>query len=125
MFKFSFPEFVRFLVNGTKEFADDDYVLRHRGVSYHWENYWAECPVCHNLTRPDYILHLETFSEDLEHLLTDVGLSQHKQLFPHTHTQRGGHSSHLTESFLSQLSSNQLLQLVDKYKLDLELFGYL
>ena len=51
MFKFSFPEFVRFLVNGTKEFADDDYVLRHRGVSYHWENYWAECPVCHNLTR--------------------------------------------------------------------------
>ena len=75
--------------------------------------------------RPDYILHLETFSEDLEHLLTDVGLSQHKHLFPHTHTQRGGHSSNLTESFLSQLSTNQLLQLVDKYRLDLELFGYL
>ena len=54
MFKFSFPEFVRFLVNGTEEFADDDYVLRHRGVSYHWENYWAECPVCDNLTRSVY-----------------------------------------------------------------------
>ena len=79
----------------------------------------------YNNLRPDYILHLETFSEDLEHLLTDVGLSQHKHLFPHTHTQRGGHSSNLTESFLSQLSTNQLLQLVDKYKLDLELFGYL
>ena len=80
----------------------------------------------HNINfRPDYILHLETFSEDLQHLLTDVGLSQHRHLFPHTHTQRGGHSSQLTESFISQLSSNQLLQLVDKYRLDLELFGYL
>ena len=75
--------------------------------------------------RPDYILHLETFSEDLEHLLADVGLSQHLHLFPHTHTQRGGHSSQLAESFLSQLSSNQLVELVDKYRLDLELFGYL
>ena len=51
MFKFSFPEFVRFLVNGTEEFADDDYVLKHKGVSYHWEQYWLECPVCPHLTR--------------------------------------------------------------------------
>ncbi len=28
--KFSFPEFVRFLVNGSKEFADDPYILNHR-----------------------------------------------------------------------------------------------
>ena len=76
-------------------------------------------------SRPDYILHLETFSQDLEHLLADVGLAQHLHLFPHTHTQRGGHSSQLAETFLSQLSSSQLLQLVDKYRLDLELFGYL
>ena len=75
--------------------------------------------------RPDYILHLETFSEDLEQLLGDVGLSQHLPPFPHTHTQRGGHSSTLTEGFLSQLSRSQLVQLVDKYRLDLELFGYL
>ena len=70
MFKFSFPEFVRFLVNGTKEFADDDYVLRHRGVSYHWENYWAECPVCHNLTRsvsPHLNVDLVTTGTPLEH----------------------------------------------------------
>jgi hypothetical protein len=30
MFKFSFPEFVRFLMNGTEEFADDPYVLTHQ-----------------------------------------------------------------------------------------------
>jgi hypothetical protein len=28
--KFSFKEFVRFMVNGTKEFAADPYVLHHR-----------------------------------------------------------------------------------------------
>ena len=75
--------------------------------------------------RPDYIIHMETFSTDLEQVLSDVKLSAHLSLFHHTHTQRGGHSSHLTEAFVSQLSESQLLQLMQKYKLDLELFGYL
>ena len=56
MFKFTFPEFVRFLVNGSSEFADDSYVLKHKGVSYHWDYYWAECPVCHPLTRLVFII---------------------------------------------------------------------
>ena len=51
MFKFSFQEFVRFIVNGTKEFADDPYVLKHKSISYHWDPYHVECPVCHHLTR--------------------------------------------------------------------------
>ena len=91
MFKFSFPEFVRFLVNGTEEFADDQYVLTHQGVSYHWAPYWQECPVCSPLTRPDYIIHMETLDQDLATLLEDTKLSQHLELFPHTHTQEGGH----------------------------------
>ena len=51
MFRFTFREFVRFLVNGTREFADDPYVLSHQGISYHWAPFHAECPVCHSLTR--------------------------------------------------------------------------
>ena len=51
MFKFTFQEFVRFLVNGTQEFADDSYVLKHKSISYHWDPYYQECPVCHPLTR--------------------------------------------------------------------------
>ena len=124
MFKFSFPEFVRFLVNGTHEFADDPYVLTHQGVSYHWASYWQECPVCSSITRPDYIIHMETLSTDLATLLEDTQLSQHMSLFPHTHSQTGGHSSSLSSSFLSQLSGEQLEQLYDKYKLDHQLFGY-
>ena len=124
MFKFSFPEFVRFLVNGTEEFADDPYVLTHQGVSYHWAPYWQECPVCSSITRPDYIIHMETLSKDLATLLEDTQLSQHMDLFPHTHSQTGGHSSSLSSGFLSQLSDQQLSQLYDKYRLDHQLFGY-
>ena len=51
MFKFTFREFVRFLVNGTREFADDPYILQHKGISYHWAPFHTECPVCHSLTR--------------------------------------------------------------------------
>ena len=90
MFKFSFPEFVRFLMNGTEEFADDPYVLTHQGVSYHWAPYWQECPVCSSITRPDYIIHMETLSKDLATVLEDTQLSQHMDLFPHTHSQTGG-----------------------------------
>lgn len=125
MFKFSFPEFVRFLVNGSREFMDDSYVMKNKAVSYHLEEYWAECPVCHSITRPDYIIHMETFTEDLSLLLGEVGLAQHLPLFPHTHSQSGGHSSQLTDSFLAQISESQLLQLINKYRLDLELFGYM
>ena len=51
MFKFTFREFVRFLVNGTREFADDPYILQHKAISYHWAPFHTECPVCHSLTR--------------------------------------------------------------------------
>ena len=124
MFKFSFPEFVRFLVNGTHEFADDPYVLTHQGVSYHWAPYWQECPVCSSLTRPDYIIHMETLDRDLAILLEETNLSQHMDLFPHTHSQTGGHSSSLTNTFLSKLSDQELSELYKKYSLDHQLFGY-
>ena len=124
MFKFSFQEFVRFLVNGTEEFRDDQYVLNNKGVAYHWDHYHRECPVCHELTQPDFVLHMETLDDDLDQVLKDINLSQHRSLFPHTHQQRGGHSSQLVNTFTSALSQPDLQQLIRKYHLDFELFGY-
>jgi len=124
MFKFTFQEFVRLLVNGTKEFEDDPYVLSHKSISYHWDPYYKECPVCHQLTRPDYILHMETLETDLDNLLDDVRLSQHRHKFPHTHTQIGGPSEKMTRKYLSELGKNELAQLREKYRIDFELFGY-
>ena len=76
------------------------------------------------ISRPDYILHLETLDQDLSRLLTQVKLDQHRNMFPHTHTQVGGSSDQLRSQFVSQLSQHQLGQLVETYSLDFELFGY-
>ena len=88
---------------------------------------WSSLIVGWYLTnpRPDYVLHMETLDDDLTSLLRDVNLLEHKSLFPHTHTQRGGHSSQLADQFLSKLTQQELSQIQDKYKLDFQLFGYL
>ena len=76
------------------------------------------------ISRPDYVLHMETMEEDLSRLLRDINLDQHREEFPHTHTQRGGHSSQLVDQFLAQLNHQELTQLQELYKLDFQLFGY-
>ena len=74
--------------------------------------------------RPDYVLHMETLEEDLALLLDRVGLSQHRDLFPHTHTQHGGPSSNMTSQLLQQLRPDELQALINKYRLDFDLYGY-
>ena len=80
---FSFPDFVRLVVNGSREFADDQYVLQvgksspspghlapqHRGISYHWAPYHQECPPCSPLTSPHLVLRLDHLQDDLPKLL--------------------------------------------------------
>ena len=82
---------------------------------------------CHSIVsicRPDYVLHMETLEEDLALLLDRVGLSEHRELFPHTHTQHGGPSSSMTSQLLQQLRPDELQALINKYKLDFDLYGY-
>ena len=75
--RFSFSEFVRFLVNGSTEFSDDTYVLHHRGLSYHWAPFWRECTLCGGSdTRPQVIIHMETFTEDMKMFLNAIGLGR-------------------------------------------------
>jgi len=123
-FKFSFNEFVRLLVNGSMEFKDDPYVLNHKQLSNHWAPYWYECPVCHQNVRPDFILHLETLEEDIQEMLKVINLSSFSSSFPHTHKQKGVSSSSRTKQLLGELSSWDLKELMNLYRLDFELFNY-
>lgn len=120
--QFTFPEFVRFLVNGTTEFGPE--MADHKGLSYHWAPYWRECSLCSPKTRPQFVIHLETFQKDLDQLMHRLDMEDRAHTFPHTHTQKGGQSSSLKEEYFSTLKQSEVLQLYDKYRLDFELFGY-
>ena len=56
--------------------------------------------------------------------MTMGGLEEHVNLFPHTHTQAGGPSASLTAFFLEQLNQEELLQLKEVFKVDMDLFGF-
>ena len=125
--KFSFAQFVRFLVNATLEFDED--VLNHKGLSYHWAPYWQECSLCSSFTQPNVIIHMETFQQDLTTLLNKAGyqsqlVQELVDKFPHTHFQSGGHSHNLAGKYYSQLTQAQVLELYQMYRLDHEMFGY-
>ena len=120
--KFTFPEFVRFLVNGSLEFGPE--VTTHRGLSYHWAPYWRECSLpCSKATKPNFVVKMETLESDLESLFEAAKLKSDVP-FPHTHTQAGGHSSKTAAEFFSQLTRAEVKQLYDLYRLDHELYGY-
>ena len=123
--RFTFPEFVRFLVNGTREFGPS--VPGDRGISYHWAPYWTECALCDPRTRPNYVLRMESLEADLAALLRRIGVGAAEAAkFPHTHRQAGGHSSSeaLREELFSALSELHVRELHDKFRLDHEMFGY-
>ena len=64
------------------------------------------------------------FKEELPQLLAIGGLEEHAGLFPHTHKQTGGDSASLTSSFLEQLSQEEVRQVKEAFKVDMQLFGY-
>jgi len=156
-FQFRFPEFVRLVVNGSREFAGDEYMsqvirffspptylayllhisylsfsshisrstpLQHRLISSHWAAYHEECPPCSQFTSPHLVLTMENLQEELPQLLAIGGLAEHAGLFPHTHKQAGGDSASLTASFLEQLSQEELQQVKEAFKVDMQLFGF-
>jgi hypothetical protein len=121
--RFTFPEFVRLLVNGSVEFGPE--VMSDKGISYHWAPFWRECALCDPRARPNHVLRMETFSRDLDALLEKLpGLRG--AAFPHTHGQSGGHSSSpaLQRELFSTLTRAQVWELYEKYRVDHEMFGY-
>ena len=73
----SFPDFIELVVNGAKQLAEftmengdgsmgfDTGVIDGEGQSKAWNSYWKECGICHKDYQPDYILHMETFEDDI------------------------------------------------------------
>lgn len=133
--RFTFPEFVRFIVNGSIEFAKDKYVINHKGLSYHWSPYWKECEVCSNITMPHFIIHLDTLKQDLTLLINYIqGDSTSINLvdtFPHTHRAERYNPNKIereriqkSREYFSALTRSDIENLYDKYKLDHVLFGY-
>ena len=91
--------------------------------------FWQECLVCSNFTQPNVLLRMETLQDNLKYLLHKAGyhpgdISKLVEKFPHTHSQKGGHSQYLSLKFYSTLPREDVKNLVDFYKLDHELFGY-
>ena len=120
-------EIVRFIVNRTEEFANDEYVRGHQGLSYHWAPYHQECSLCHPHTAPHYILHLDTLESDVRDLMEAVGRSDLADTFPHTHSsskEAASSNQELLKSYFSSLTKNQVGQLYLQYKEDHELFGF-
>ena len=107
--KFTFGEFVRFLVNGSREFGQD--VLEHKGLSYHWAPFWQECSICSSLTQPDVIIHMETFQADFKTLFAKAGYSDkaiEELLKKVPYSQSGGHSPDIIQKNFSSLTIDQI-----------------
>ena len=64
------------------------------------------------------------FKEELPQLLAIGGLEEHASLFRQTHQQGGKPSASLTASFLQQLSQEEVEQVKEAFKVDMQLFGY-
>ena len=137
--RFSFGEFVRFIVNGSVEFANDKYVINHKGLSYHWAPFWKECNVCSKLTMPHFVIQLETLKEDLTLLINKIqgGGANDEEIsivksFPHTHNaDKDSHTPLVKQTnkdrlkkYFSTLTTRDIEELYEKYKLDHILFGY-
>ena len=141
--RFTFGEFVRFIVNGSVEFSDDNYVINHQGPSYHWAPYWKECEPCSDITSPNFIIHLDTLREDLPllinhlqgHDIANKEVFTIVDMFPHTHSTATEDEKKSTgkalssneaklRKYFSTLSRLDIEELYEKYKLDHELFGY-
>ena len=83
------------------------------------ENLQVGAAVLHSLLKLVF-----SFQEELPQLLAIGGLAEHAGLFPHTHKQAGGDSASLTASFLEQLSQEELQQVKEAFKVDMQLFGF-
>ena len=121
---------MRFIVNGSIEFANDNHVINHKELSYHWAPYWKECEVCSNITMPHIIIHLDTLKQDLslliKHIQGDSTSIHLVDTFPHTHQAQRIEKDRLEKlnEYFSTLTRSDIENIYDKYKLDHVLFGY-
>ena len=79
--KASFKEFMNIVINGYYElevYLSKENMKHHSGaidtgmidgvsgISKKWNTYWRTCGVCHLHFKPEYILHMEHFKDDIK-----------------------------------------------------------
>ena len=104
----TFPEFVKFLLS-TNIYDYDE----------HWSPASIRCRVC----QIDYkfIVKYERLQTDLPHFLSTTGLVGKIDL-PWENSASG--DKDYIKNYLSKIDQDDLVQLVDKYRLDMDMFGY-
>ncbi|KAK8386108.1 hypothetical protein O3P69_010674 [Scylla paramamosain] len=106
----TWKEFVRYVINTPPSKFDE-----------HWKPIYTLCSPC--VVKYDVIAKMETFSEDTQYIINQVGLENvlHVEWIHRTAKTK---TSDVALKYYSQLTVNQVEQLYEKYRLDFDLFGY-
>ncbi|KAK3878214.1 hypothetical protein Pcinc_017137 [Petrolisthes cinctipes] len=114
----TFSEFIQYVLESTENFT----TIKHWKKSLCWKPYWVSCHVC----SMDYqlVMKLETMQEDERFLITLAGLTELKQQVHEWRNNKSSQNSTNKSTYFRQLSTKQMYQLYDLYRLDFELFDY-
>ena len=89
-------------------------------VDYHWKSYQTLCEPCS--IDYDYVGHLETLEDDLEVILPKLKASHMINSFPEKNV--GRVQSQKYKHMYFNVSYEILKPVLDKYRVDAEMFGY-
>ncbi|XP_068206500.1 carbohydrate sulfotransferase 14-like isoform X2 [Palaemon carinicauda] len=109
----TFEEFARYLVSQNP-----------RNFDPHWLPIGFQCGVCeYNYT---HIVHLETFVEDMEYIISVTGIDKGVDMAKISLRQNVGigNTRKVLKKYYSTLDAKTLQKIVDIYKDDFKLFGY-
>ena len=70
----------------------------------------------------DYVAKLETFNDDMAHILPHFNTTIQRHPIPHKNTNHGHHQDY--EASYRKLPTDVLNNLLNKYRVDFDLFGY-
>ncbi|XP_045612542.1 carbohydrate sulfotransferase 8 [Procambarus clarkii] len=112
----TFEEFAQYVIDSTAHL----HTLKDWRKVVCWTPYWVQCGVCAN----DFqlIMKLETMEDDERFLVTLADLQELKEIHERRNAKSSSSTSH--HHYFKQLSTQQMLQLHQRYLLDFQLFGY-
>lgn len=87
------------------------------------DHFWSVAHVCSVCDlHYDYVAKLETFEEDLRHILPHLNTSVEQQHILHINGNKKYHKQY--EEAYTSLPKDVLIPLLQKYQVDMQLFGY-
>lgn len=132
-------DFIYILMNGPVEYAEfleeheteagslsvDTGMIDGLGVSRAWAPYWMQCGVCNPLFMPDFILSLDHFKEDAKTMLDILEVGEDSYVgWLNSKVEPQSNMAEVEEHYFGQLTKSEIRQIAEKFKQDLEIFGY-